>query len=87
MPDSEQAKTLRDYSNVTNERKRSLARTRTERVRYEDVPQSRHHRGQFFLIECDYPLPLEIWGRLRRGITPEINAISSIIFVFHWSPS
>src|SRR5439155_855909 len=25
---------------------------------------------------------LEIWGRLRRGITPEINAISSIIFVF-----
>jgi len=27
-------------------------------------------------------LPLEIWGRLRRGITPEINAISTIIFVF-----
>jgi spermidine/putrescine transport system permease protein len=27
-------------------------------------------------------LPLELWGRLRRGITPEINAISTIIFVF-----
>jgi spermidine/putrescine transport system permease protein len=25
-------------------------------------------------------LPLEIWGRLRRGITPEINAVSSLIF-------
>jgi spermidine/putrescine transport system permease protein len=25
---------------------------------------------------------LEIWGRLRRGITPEINAISTIIFGF-----
>ena len=36
----------------------------------------------FFLIGRDNPLPLEIWGRLRRGITPEINAISSIIFVF-----
>jgi len=27
-------------------------------------------------------LPLEIWGRLRRGITPEINAISTTIFMF-----
>lgn len=36
----------------------------------------------FFLIGRDNTLPLEIWGRLRRGITPEINAISSIIFVF-----
>ena len=35
-----------------------------------------------FLIGRDNTLPLEIWGRLRRGITPEINAISSIIFVF-----
>src|SRR5437660_699183 len=27
-------------------------------------------------------LPLEIWRRLRRGITPEINAVSTIIFLF-----
>ena len=33
----------------------------------------------FFLIGSDNTLPLEIWGRLRRGITPEINAISSLI--------
>ena len=36
----------------------------------------------FFLVGRDNTLPLEIWGRLRRGITPEINAISTIIFVF-----
>lgn len=36
----------------------------------------------FFLIGRGNTLPLEIWGRLRRGITPEINAISAIIFVF-----
>jgi len=36
----------------------------------------------FFLTGRDNTLPLEIWGRLRRGITPEINAISAIIFVF-----
>ena len=36
----------------------------------------------FFLIGRDTTLPLEIWGRLRRGITPEINAISTIIFLF-----
>ena len=36
----------------------------------------------FFLIGRDNTLPLEIWARLRRGITPEINAISTIIFVF-----
>ena len=34
----------------------------------------------FFLIGRDNTLPLEIWGRLRRGITPEINAISTLIF-------
>jgi ABC-type spermidine/putrescine transport system, permease component II len=33
----------------------------------------------FFLYGRDYTLPLEIWGRLRRGITPEINAISTLI--------
>jgi len=36
----------------------------------------------FFLIGRENTLPLEIWARLRRGITPEINAISTIIFVF-----
>jgi spermidine/putrescine transport system permease protein len=36
----------------------------------------------FFLIGRDNTLPLEIWGRLRRGITPEINAISTVLFVF-----
>ncbi|MFN7996835.1 MAG: ABC transporter permease [Bryobacteraceae bacterium] len=36
----------------------------------------------FFLIGRDNTLPLEIWSRLRRGITPEINAISSVIFGF-----
>ena len=34
----------------------------------------------FFLIGRDNTLPLEIWGRLRRGITPEINAVSALIF-------
>jgi spermidine/putrescine transport system permease protein len=36
----------------------------------------------FFLIGRENTLHLEIWGRLRRGITPEINAISTIIFLF-----
>jgi spermidine/putrescine transport system permease protein len=36
----------------------------------------------FFLIGRDNTLPLEIWARLRRGITPEINAISTLIFCF-----
>jgi len=35
----------------------------------------------FFLIGRDNMLPLEIWGRLRRSITPEINAISTIILL------
>ena len=34
----------------------------------------------FFLIGRENTLPLEIWARLRRGITPEINAISTVIF-------
>jgi spermidine/putrescine transport system permease protein len=34
----------------------------------------------FFLVGRDNTLPLEIWARLRRGITPEINAVSSLIF-------
>jgi spermidine/putrescine transport system permease protein len=36
----------------------------------------------FLLIGRDNTLPLEIWSRLRRGITPEINAISTLILVF-----
>ena len=36
----------------------------------------------FFLFGRDNTLPLEIWSRLRRGMTPEINAISTIIFLF-----
>jgi spermidine/putrescine transport system permease protein len=36
----------------------------------------------FFLTGRDNTLPLEIWSRLRRGMTPEINAISTIIFLF-----
>jgi spermidine/putrescine transport system permease protein len=36
----------------------------------------------FFLIGRDNTLPLEIWSRLRRGITPEINAISTLILFF-----
>ncbi|MGH9682709.1 MAG: ABC transporter permease [Candidatus Acidiferrales bacterium] len=36
----------------------------------------------FFLIGRDNTLPLEIWARLRRGITPEINAISTLILLF-----
>jgi spermidine/putrescine transport system permease protein len=36
----------------------------------------------FFLIGRENTLPLEIWGRLRRGITPEINAVSTIVFLF-----
>ena len=36
----------------------------------------------FFLIGRENTLPLEIWSRLRRGITPEINAVSTVIFAF-----
>jgi spermidine/putrescine transport system permease protein len=36
----------------------------------------------FFLIGRNNTLPLEIWSRLRRGMTPEINAISALILFF-----
>lgn len=36
----------------------------------------------FSLIGRDNTLPLEIWSRLRQGMTPEINAISTLILVF-----
>jgi spermidine/putrescine transport system permease protein len=35
----------------------------------------------FFLIGRQNTLPLQIWGLLRRGITPEVNAASTVIFV------
>jgi spermidine/putrescine transport system permease protein len=33
----------------------------------------------FFLIAGDNTLPIEIWAMMRRGITPEVNAISTLI--------
>lgn len=36
----------------------------------------------FFLIAGNNTLPLEIYGMMRRGITPEVNAISTVIFIF-----
>jgi spermidine/putrescine transport system permease protein len=39
----------------------------------------------FFLMGRENTLPLEIWSRLRRGITPEINAISTLILVFSFA--
>jgi spermidine/putrescine transport system permease protein len=35
----------------------------------------------FFLIARDNTLPIEIYAMLRRGITPEVNAISTLIFM------
>lgn len=35
----------------------------------------------FFLTGRDKTLPLLIWGRLRRGISPEINAAATVIIV------
>lgn len=39
----------------------------------------------FFLMGRENTLPLEIWSRLRRGITPEINAISTLILIFSFA--
>jgi spermidine/putrescine transport system permease protein len=36
----------------------------------------------FFLISRDNTLPIEIYGMMRRGITPEVNAISTLVFLF-----
>ncbi len=36
----------------------------------------------FFLTGRDNTLPMYIWSTLRRGITPEINAIGTIIILF-----
>jgi spermidine/putrescine transport system permease protein len=35
----------------------------------------------FFLIGRQNTIPLQIWGLLRRGITPEVNAASAVIFL------
>jgi len=36
----------------------------------------------FFLTGRDNTLPMYIWSTLRRGITPEINAVGTLIIVF-----
>lgn len=35
----------------------------------------------FFLIAGDNTLPIQIWTMMRRGITPEVNAISTLIIL------
>jgi spermidine/putrescine transport system permease protein len=35
----------------------------------------------FFLIGRQNTIPLQIWGLLRRGITPEVNAAATVIFL------
>jgi len=37
-------------------------------------------RRYFSSSAVTIPCPSKFWGRLRRGITPEINAISTLIF-------
>ena len=34
----------------------------------------------FFLVGRQNTIPLQIWGLLRRGITPEVNAAATVIF-------
>ena len=36
----------------------------------------------YFLTARDNTLPMEIYGMMRSGITPEVNAISTLVFVF-----
>ena len=36
----------------------------------------------FFLTGRDNTLPMYIWSTLRRGLTPEINAIGTLIILF-----
>lgn len=36
----------------------------------------------YFLNGVYSTLPIQIWGMTRNGITPEVNAISTLIFVF-----
>lgn len=35
----------------------------------------------FFLIAGDNTLPIQIWAMMRRGISPEVNAISTGVFL------
>jgi len=35
----------------------------------------------FFLISRDNTLPIEIYGMMRRGITPEVNAVATLVFL------
>jgi spermidine/putrescine transport system permease protein len=35
----------------------------------------------FFLTGRDNTLPMYIWSTMRRGITPEINAVATLIVV------
>jgi spermidine/putrescine transport system permease protein len=34
----------------------------------------------FFLTGTDNTLPMQVWSMLRQGITPEINAVASLLF-------
>ncbi len=36
----------------------------------------------FFLLARENTLPIELYGMIRRAVTPEINAISSLVFLF-----
>ncbi len=36
----------------------------------------------YFLTARDNTLPMEIYGMMRRGVTPEVNAISTLVFLF-----
>ena len=36
----------------------------------------------FFLTGRDNTLPMYIWSTMRRGLTPEINAIGALIVAF-----
>jgi spermidine/putrescine transport system permease protein len=45
-------------------------------VSFDEIPVT------YFLTGRDNTLPMYIWSVVRRGITPEINAIGTIIVVF-----
>lgn len=36
----------------------------------------------FFLLARENTLPIELFGMMRRAVTPEINAISTLVFLF-----
>jgi spermidine/putrescine transport system permease protein len=44
-------------------------------VSFDEIPVT------FFLTGRDNTLPMYIWSTLRRGITPEINAVGTIIIL------